>query len=132
MIKLIYKLEATKDKLKMWCKGGANDLSPHIVDIKSKLKYLQSQIESGHLQAIEEECNLKRQLSVLLHLEERLWRQKSRIKWIKDGDLNTKFFQGIANGRQRRNKIDIISHGGQLVTDMPDIFSACTNFFVDF
>ncbi|KAF3784337.1 hypothetical protein EJ110_NYTH30572 [Nymphaea thermarum] len=130
MIKLIHKLETTRDKLKMWCKSGANDLPLQIVELKSKIKLLQSLSESGHPEAIEEECNLKIDLSKLLRLEECLWRQKSRIKWLRDGVLNTKFFQGIANRRRRQNKIASISHDGRLLIDMLEIFTACTDYFV--
>ncbi|XP_031486893.1 uncharacterized protein LOC116255258 [Nymphaea colorata] len=96
MINLIQKLETTMDKLKIWCKGGANDLPHQIVELKSKIKLLQSLSESGHLEAIDEECNLKR---------------------------------GIANGRRWRNKIASISHDGWLLTEMPDIFTTCTDYF---
>ncbi|KAF3775141.1 retrotransposable element ORF2 protein [Nymphaea thermarum] len=130
MIKLIHKLEATRDQLKSWCKGGANNL-PHLIgEIKSKIRLRQTLSERGQIEAIKQECSLKRELTKLLILEERLWRQKARIKWMMDGDLNTKFFQGIANGRRRRNKIETISHEGLILTDMPDIFSACTDYFI--
>ncbi|KAF3794446.1 retrotransposable element ORF2 protein [Nymphaea thermarum] len=129
MIKLIHKLEATRDKLKAWCKGGANDLPYQIRVIERKIKHLQVISESGQLEAIDEECYLKHDLSRLLWLEERRWRQKSRIKWMKDGDLNTKFFQGVANGRRRQNKIETLQHEGQLLTDNPEIFTACTDYF---
>ncbi|KAF3785942.1 putative ribonuclease H protein [Nymphaea thermarum] len=129
MIKLIHKLEATRDKLKIWCKGEANNLSNQIMAMKTSIKFIQTQSERDMSEAIEEECRLKHELSRLLLLEERLWRQKSRIKWLGDGDLNTKFFQGIANGRRRRNKIETITHEGRLATDSLEIFSACTDFF---
>ncbi|KAF3773400.1 hypothetical protein EJ110_NYTH55358 [Nymphaea thermarum] len=130
MIKLIHKLEATRDQLKSWCKGGANNLSHLIGEIKSKIRLRQTLSERGQIEAIEQECSLKRELTKLLILEERLWRQKPRMKWMRDGDLNTKFFQGIANGRRRRNRIETISHEGLILTDTSDIFSACTDYFI--
>ena len=38
-------------------------------------------------------------------VEERFWRQRSRIEWLKCGDRNTRFFHLKANGRRDRNKI---------------------------
>ncbi|KAF3776962.1 putative ribonuclease H protein [Nymphaea thermarum] len=130
MIKLIHKLEATRDKLKAWCKGGANNLPNLIGKLKSNIILCQTLSERGQSEAVEQECNLKRELTKLLILEERLWRQKARIKWMREGDLNPKFFQGIANGRRRRNRIAAILHEGRTLTDMPDLFSAGTSFFV--
>ncbi|KAF3787419.1 hypothetical protein EJ110_NYTH14922 [Nymphaea thermarum] len=129
MIKLIHKLKATRDKLKIWYKGEANNLTNQIMAMKTSIKFIQTQCECDMSEAIEEECRLKHELSRLLWLEERLWRQKSRIKWLRDGDLNTKFFQGIANGRRRRNKIETITHEGRLATDSLENFTACTDFF---
>lgn len=48
---------------------------------------------------------LRRELDDILHEEEMLWFQKSRMEAIKDGDRNTKFFHLATIIRRQRNKL---------------------------
>ncbi|XP_047266782.1 uncharacterized protein LOC124897662 [Capsicum annuum] len=41
----------------------------------------------------------------LLLCEENIWKMKSRISWIREGDTNTKIFHASTLNRKRRNKI---------------------------
>ena len=45
----------------------------------------------------------KGELEELILREEIHWRQKARVKWVKEGDCNSKFFHKVANGRRNRN-----------------------------
>jgi hypothetical protein len=51
------------------------------------------------------EYQLQQELDQVLYQEELLWYQKSREKWIKFGDKNTKFFHAQTIIRRKRNKI---------------------------
>ena len=37
--------------------------------------------------------------------EEIHWRQKARMKWVKEGDCDSKFYHKVANGRRNRKYI---------------------------
>ncbi|XP_011625663.1 uncharacterized protein LOC105421129 [Amborella trichopoda] len=41
----------------------------------------------------------------LRRIDEMYWKQSSRIKWLKESDLNTKFFHAIANARRCQNDV---------------------------
>ncbi|XP_026385175.1 uncharacterized protein LOC113280813 [Papaver somniferum] len=41
----------------------------------------------------------------LVKLEETFWRQKSRISWLREGDMNTRFFHTSTMTRRKRNSI---------------------------
>ncbi|KAK3219657.1 hypothetical protein Dsin_013627 [Dipteronia sinensis] len=49
--------------------------------------------------------------------EEQTWRQKSRVKWLKEGDRNSKFFHFVANGRKRSNFIGDLYFNSVHMTD---------------
>lgn len=40
--------------------------------------------------------------------QEIYWRQKARLKWLKEGDNNTKFFHSFANGCRTNNHISAL------------------------
>lgn len=50
-------------------------------------------------------------MELVLHQEEILWFQKSRLDALKDGDHNTKFFHLSTIIRRRRNRIDMLLDG---------------------
>ncbi|XP_073363058.1 uncharacterized protein [Aegilops tauschii subsp. strangulata] len=61
--------------------------------------------------------SLKQALLGLAALERTIDRQRSRMKWLKQGDANTKLFQAFANGRRAKNFIMHIKREGVTITD---------------
>ena len=55
--------------------------------------------------------------------EEVHWRQKARVKWVREGDCNSKFFHKVANGRRSRKFIKILENERGLVLDNIDSIS---------
>lgn len=37
--------------------------------------------------------------------EEIAWMQRAKIKWLKEGDINTSYFREVAKGRKSKNLI---------------------------
>ena len=59
----------------------------------------------------------KGELDELILREEIHWRQKAKVKWVKDGDYNSKFFHKVANDRRNRNFIKFLENERGLVLD---------------
>ncbi|KAK1695555.1 hypothetical protein QYE76_012252 [Lolium multiflorum] len=53
----------------------------------------------------------------LASLERTMARQRSRIRWLREGDDNTTLFHAVANGRRVKNHFATVKIGEELVTD---------------
>jgi exonuclease III len=60
---------------------------------------------------------LKLSLLGLASLERTIDRQRSRIRWLRDGDANSKLFQAVANGRRSKNFIPNVLCDGEIIAD---------------
>lgn len=64
---------------------------------------------------------LKEEFQRKVHWEEIKWNQRSRVRWLVDGDRNTKFFQGISSARQCVNCISSYQGGNYVLESKEDI-----------
>ena len=77
----------------------------------------------------EEVIRLKKELNVLHDKEEKMWQQRSRVQWLKNGDQNTKFFHGTTTQRKRKNFIKGLRDGNRVWQEDEEVFSAHLNDF---
>jgi hypothetical protein len=69
-------------------------------------------------------------LDELLLREEIMWKKRSRIEWLRDGDRNTRFFHRKASGRRKRNRIvKLRRNDGSFATDEEEIKRRTQLFF---
>jgi hypothetical protein len=68
----------------------------------------------------------------LLVQEDAYWRQRAKSHWLRDGDLNTKFFHAAATSRRKVNHINsLLDPSGNLVTKDEDLCEVARDYFVD-
>ena len=72
---------------------------------------------------------LKVNLLGIAALQRSLWRQKSRVQWVKEGDANTHFFHLKASARRRKNHIPQLIHDGIPVADEDSKMEVIWQFF---
>ena len=66
----------------------------------------------------------------LLLAEESFFKQKSRIKWIQEGDMNTKFFHRMMAARQKHRTIStLMDPEGRKLTTYTQITNEAVSYF---
>ncbi|KAL0010115.1 hypothetical protein SO802_005223 [Lithocarpus litseifolius] len=75
---------------------------------------------------------LKEEINILLDREARMWSQRSRTLWLKNGDNNTRFFHCRATKRHRKNKIrGIMDENNTWRVKSEEINSVLVKFYSD-
>ncbi|XP_058733373.1 uncharacterized protein LOC131604980 [Vicia villosa] len=78
------------------------------------------------------EVRLQNELHDILKKEELMWIQRSRARWIRDGDRNTKYYHTKAVTQRRKNNILMIRGAdGQWLEDADQIRIMVNNFYKD-
>jgi len=80
---------------------------------------------------IEELHGFSEELFSLSRINSSICWQQSRTQWLRDGDANSKFFQGIMSSRRRRNSIPFFLVNGVLIEGVQNVRSVVLAHFSD-
>ena len=126
------KLRDLKTVIKRWYQQKGADDPLRISDFEEEIAR-----EENHMLTGQENCSsqdtlakMKDTLWKLYREKERSWLQKSRLKWLQEGDRNNRFFHVTATSRRSTNTIDKIVVQGNLIENPGDIREAITKHFV--
>lgn len=124
------KLALVSGRLK---KGNTDTFGSVRKEIKSLKKELERcQNDPTRTGPTHVELKIIERLVQLYHREEILWRQRSRINWLSEGDRNTKNFHLRASMRRKKNMIKALSNSlGVQVDDPVELKELVSNFYKD-
>jgi hypothetical protein len=115
------------DKLKRWGRRKRMKFKQEVQECSDELERLrgsQNVSESRRYQEVQEHH------ARLLIQEETYWKQRAKMHWLKEGDLNTKIFHMSASARRRRKKIEKLVNDANIeVNTQPELCATAKNYF---
>ncbi|XP_042023111.1 uncharacterized protein LOC121770446 [Salvia splendens] len=126
------KLARLKRTLKVWNKETFGNIHLNLRDMEVKIATAQSNFEERPTPENRTEINrCIAEYIRLLKMEEDFWRQKATLRWLGEGDKNTKFYQSWVKQKRIRTRIHKINVGGREISDEMEIRSSAVEFFQD-
>lgn len=126
---IVDKLEYCASDLTDWSRNNFHNLKREINTCRQKIDRMRSQVDSDNIHQFNE---LRSRMTQLLIQEDAFWRQRAKTHWLRDGDLNTKFFHAAASSRWKINKIhSLLDPDNNRITDENQLCDVARNYFVD-
>eukprot|EP00253_Pinus_taeda_P023904 PITA_23904 len=107
------RLKELKQKIRKWNKEDFGN----IFEEKQKLERAMEEVQQKNIwegrneERCQEESRLISQIEERRKQEEILWKQKSRVNWLREGERNTSFFHQAMIQHRQRNRIFSIKNG---------------------
>ncbi|GMI95938.1 hypothetical protein HRI_003263100 [Hibiscus trionum] len=120
-----------KKEIKKWPGSKMKDLSRDIMNTEKKIHDLENSMLQGSPSSSiwAEIIRSRNDLWNLYRIEESIWHQNSRAKWVQHGDKNSKYFHLCASARKRTNSIRCLEINGENTTDPAKIKCHVRDFF---
>ncbi|TYG70857.1 hypothetical protein ES288_D05G347900v1 [Gossypium darwinii] len=110
------------------CESNIIDKLERVRSLEWKIDKVVDTSQRDHSAAVLKEASFR--LSHLYAKEEKYWAQRSRIKWLKEGDRNTRYFHVRATSRFKKNNIaKLKDSNGRWVTETKDICNVAREYF---
>ncbi|KAL8517772.1 hypothetical protein ACS0TY_015841 [Phlomoides rotata] len=130
MLNLQLKVGVVKRQLKWWNRHVFCDLFHKVkaasdAVVHAEAAYL-ADPSSVHLM----DLNQRRAEYILRTcMEEDFWCQKSTVRWVVEGERNTRFFQSLVKQKRVRTRIHSIHADGRTISDENELRSSASSFF---
>ncbi|WJX93691.1 hypothetical protein P8452_75185 [Trifolium repens] len=126
---IMQKLNCCASDLSHWSKSHFHNIRREVDKCRKKLDRIRTQVDSNNINLFN---TLRKRMSSLLVQEDTFWRQRAKTHWLRDGDLNTKFYHASATSRRKVNKItSLLDASDNLITNDIELCDVAHDYFAD-
>ena len=130
---LCSKLLATRRAIQSWNKQHFGNIFDAVRSSEMAVQRAEELLDHDYSEECQIELNkAQAELRYSMSIEEQYWRQKARVKWLRHGDRNTRYFHAVVRQRRAQGMIHRIKKSnGAWVEKDDDIASEATAYFND-
>jgi hypothetical protein len=124
------KFRLLKESLRKWNKEVFGILDLNIENTVKELNDIEGLLGGDEVDVeLTRREGLKKEFWSQLHFKESLLKQKSRMRWVKEGDSNSRFFHESIKSRRRRNQLVALKDGDHWVQGVEEVKGFVKNYF---
>ncbi|XP_057790938.1 uncharacterized protein LOC131008050 [Salvia miltiorrhiza] len=133
IFRVMAKLKRLKHVLKDWNKNTFRKVDIMLADFQQELLEIQQIISrDGYTEDLfTKETQAQAKINVTLTKKSSFLQQKSRVKWLQDGDRNTTFFHNMLRYKRRHQNIESLIINGTMIHDDTVIVQHVVQFFTN-
>ncbi|XP_075081792.1 uncharacterized protein LOC142166427 [Nicotiana tabacum] len=128
---LYQKTKRVCSALRRWSKATFGDIYEEPKKLEKLIKEFEEASVTNNTQDIRTKlARTKAEFTSFLILQEKVLRQKARVKWLDEGDANTTYFHRVIKDRRRKFSIlKIKNEEGEWIEGTNDVASTVVQFF---
>ncbi|PNX81081.1 hypothetical protein L195_g037096, partial [Trifolium pratense] len=126
---ILQKLDMCASDLSSWNRNYFKRLQRDIDTCRKRIDRIRSQVTPDNVNLFNA---LRKRMAFLLVQEDAYWRQRAKTHWLRDGDLNTKFFHAASTSKRKVNRVNsLLDSAGNVVTKENELCEIARDYFVD-
>ncbi|PNX98658.1 ribonuclease H, partial [Trifolium pratense] len=124
---VVEKIGVCADELQRWGRRKRMRFKEEVETCSEEMEKLRSRTDQESIMRFQE---LYHNHAKILVQEEAYWRQRAKMHWLKEGDLNTKFFHMSAKARSKVKKIEkLVNEENVVITNQEGLCEVAKNYF---
>jgi hypothetical protein len=128
-LEITQRLTHCGDKLQRWGRRKRMRFKDEVMDQEMKMESFRDKRDSASIAQFQE---AQQQHAKVLIQEEAFWKQRAKMHWLNEGDLNTKFFHMSPTARSKRKKIEKLQNeDNEVVTGQQNLCEVAQRYFHD-
>lgn len=129
--KVGFKLKTLKRPLKSLCKEKFSNIERKVIEANEEILSLQLDVlNQPSASNVLLERDAREKWLFFRQAEESFFRQRSRIKWLEDGDFDTKFFHFVTKARNASNAIKYLRRvDGSKTNSLQEVHSMVVSYY---